>query len=166
MLSRYLRKNKRGISILISSVLVISLVIITSIMVYFFSQRQSSESIKYSEKIYLQSQVCQGVDYDIDSVCYLTDTNKENNKIKFSITNNGNEKLNGDFLLVQILSKGKLVDVVPTPPFTNIGLFEKVNSEVYYQSKPDSIRVIPRIIKEQNPIFCANDIRSFMVKTC
>src|SRR3989344_4538801 len=156
-------KNNRGVSILVSLVLSVALLVAVSLAVYFFYFKQTIKSVDYSEKIYTQSRVCGNINLKINSACYRE--NGDDSIIKLSLMNDGNIPINGGFLLVQIIMNEKLVDVVPTIPYTNVQPFEQTETEVFYDSKPDAVRIIPRVV-QGDAIFCAQNLKSKDVDLC
>ncbi len=146
--------NQKGLSELISIVLIIGLVVALATLVFYWSSNLISKSTSEADITLRKTINCfRDIELVITDVCY-------DNKTYISLENRKDGSINGEFLLIRIEgSKDSLIQ--PTPPGTNILPFEKKRIELTYFPEVgliNKISIIPRLMTDKGPIFCTSNI--------
>ncbi len=147
-------ENKKGLSELISIILIIGIVIALASFIMLWSSNFLRETTEETSLTVEKAITCTtDVELAISEVCY-------DSKIHINIENKKDRQINGDFLLIKV-EGDKDVLLQPTPPGTNLLPFDKKRVEVTYFQEVGSLKkisIIPRIQTSKGYVFCTNSI--------
>ncbi len=147
-------KSKKGLSELISIILIIGIVIALASFIMLWSTNFLKQTTEETSLTAEKAITCTtDVELAISEVCY-------DSKIHINIENKKDRQIDGEFLLVKV-EGDKQILLQPTPPGTNLLPFDKKRIELTYFPEVGAIKkisIIPRIQTSKGYIFCTNSI--------
>lgn len=147
---------KRGLSPLISVILLIGFTILLGTLI--FQSSFFDNTIGGATEIYDKTLYCETINFNIKSGCY------EDN-ISLLIENVGEVKLENGFK-VKIFLDDEIIDI-PTFPDIVIDKFASKNVDLFFDlDKEARIELIPRIKDGETIDYCADSSESFILKEC
>ena len=147
-------KNKKGLSELISIILIIGIVIALASFILLWSTNFLKQTTEETSLTAEKAITCTtDVELAISEICY-------DSKIYISIENKKDRQIDGDFLLIKVEGDKEIL-LQPTPPGTNLLPFDKKRIELTYFPEVGTIKkisIIPRIKGNNGYIFCTTSI--------
>ena len=155
--------NKRGISAIIATVILIAFVIIIGGIVWIYIQRFSSEQLEDIG----DDEACFDLNINIVEACY-TIINPGDDTIRIKVESESTQEVDSGFL-VRIFGGSEML--APSEPFTKLKGFNVVDIEVPYDSSKigtvDKVEVIPKVRREDgSQIVCSLQSDTFNVIGC
>ncbi|MAG50406.1 hypothetical protein CL621_02060 [archaeon] len=152
--------KKRGISPLITTVLLLGLIISLATVAIIWSRSNIKTTLKGAERSYIKL-TCKDVEFDILSACY--EPIESYDGIKITVKNNKDKPINAGFM-VRII--GGDTSINPSAPDTSLDANDVKTFTVPFdvEGTIKEISVLPKIRSErENPVVCTNQALNLKV---
>ncbi|MEK6953004.1 MAG: hypothetical protein AABX29_08375 [Nanoarchaeota archaeon] len=145
--------QKRGISELVGSVLVILIIVVLFVIVFF----------AFDVKKYISNfgeNPCNEIKINVKSACY------DKEKIVIRLNNDGDIDVNNGFLFKIY---GNEVYDIPSAPLTLLSGFGTKDIGLFYEDfmgKLDKVVILPKVIINENQYICDSNLEGYKLNEC
>jgi flagellin-like protein len=161
------KREKKGVSAVITTVLIIAIVVVLSGIIFIFAK----SSLEKAKEEALGEKLCSEVEFSVADFCHGTITSDAGEKsiIRFNGINEANNLLDG--FLISLDYGGEIISV-STLPYSELenGQAKTLNTEIIETIENiKQIKIIPRINNNGENIICDKNTETFdwsEVKIC
>jgi hypothetical protein len=157
-----MKREKRGISAAITTVIIIAIVVVLLGIIFIFGKN----TLEKAKQEALGEKLCSEVEFSVGDFCYTTIPSDSGEKsiIRFNGVNEANNMLDGFLISLDYGGETKSVIAVSTLPYSELenGQAKTLNTEIIESiENVNQIKIIPRINNTGKIIVCNKNTQTF-----